>query len=69
MAVYLDHINLCEFKTATDSVHWLTQSFSFRKAPISLATMRASHSEFITVFFVNIHTYVTTTDFVTLPIY
>jgi len=34
MAVYLNHITLCQFKTATDAVHWLTQSFSFRMAHI-----------------------------------
>jgi len=56
MAVYLDHITLCQFKTATDAVHWLTQKFPFRKAPTSIANMTVNHSKFITVFLENIHT-------------
>jgi len=69
MAVYLDRITFCQFKTASDALHCLTQSFSFQKAPISIANMRVSDSKFITVFHENIDTYVTIAEFVTLPIY
>jgi len=43
--------------------------FSFQKVPISFANIRVSHSEFIVVFPENTLSYVTTTAFLTLPIY
>ena len=64
-----NHITFGQFKTATHVFHWLKHTFSSRKVPITIANMRVSHSEFISVFPENIHSYVTTTNLLTLPIY
>ena len=64
-----NHITLCQGKTATHAVHWLIQRLSFREVPIPIAKMIVRHSESIAVLRENIHSYVTTTDFLTLLIY
>jgi len=55
--------NSCTRRPLTDT------NFSFRRVPISFAKMRASHSQFIVVFPENTHSNLTTTEFLTFPIY